>query len=323
MKHKPLIFAILLYGLALAGCQPKPVGGELQNTYWTVFSVKSGNRVTTLGDSSRIIVIFAEGTLSGIGTCNRYAGSYSTEDALLTVSDLRATERMCDDIHVENVYLQLLEKATGYSVLEDRLVIFSEGGHITCMPMPATAIKQLRYEEGGGKLVERFPPLDPAGMLHLFPIIRVDNPGNYPYRGSLIDPEFYRFFDDETREIWTGTGGDVMAVGTYGDLFIARIPGRYVSSDIALFRLEDDVMERLETVAWAWCDEGWCNQQDAWLTDYDRDGKLDIVQHYTLTDDKGRIREERLTVLLQDENGEFIELQEADPDPALFEMADI
>ena len=26
-------------------------------------------------------------------------------------------------------------------------------------------------------------------------------------------------------------------------------------------------MQHVETVAWAWCDEGWCNQQDAWLTD--------------------------------------------------------
>lgn len=79
----------------------------------------------------------------------------------------------------------------------------------------------------------------------------------------------------------------------------------------------------METVAWAWCDEGWCNQQDAWLTDMNQDGRIDIVQHYTLTDDKGKIREERMTALLQNENGNFVENKDLNPDKSKFKMAKI
>ena len=99
-------------------------------------------------------------------------------------------------------------------------------------------------------------------------------------------------------EIWNNTGGDVLAVGKLGDFYLCRVPGRYVSSDIALFRLEKGVLKRKETIAWAWCDEGWCNQQDAWLKDVNKDSRTDIVQHYTLTDDKGKLQEERMTVFI-------------------------
>ena len=114
-----------------------------------------------------------------------------------------------------------------------------------------------------------------------------------------------------------------MAVGQFGDYYVCRVPGRYVSSDIALFRLEKGLMRRSETIAWAWCDEGWCNQQDAWLQDVNKDGRTDIVQHYTLTDDKGKIKEERMTLLLQDQNGSFMATSDYQLDKSNFKMAPI
>src|SRR5690606_26095592 len=104
--------------------------------------------------------------------------------------------------------------------------------------------------------------------------------------------------------------------GKYGEFYVCRVPGRYVSSDIALFRLENGAMKRSETIAWAWCDEGWCNQQDAWLQDVNKDGKTDIIQHYTLTDDKGKVREERMTLLLQSEGGTFKATTDYQLDPS-------
>ena len=144
---------------------------------------------------------------------------------------------MCDDISIEQQYLGLLTKATGYSVLENGLIIFSENGQLGFAPMSVEEMSDIQYAEGVGRLASLFPVADDGGT-HFYPIVRVDRPGNYPFTGKLIDPDLYQFFDNETSEVWNSTGGDVMAVGKYGDYYVCRVPGRYVSSDIALFRLE-------------------------------------------------------------------------------------
>ena len=133
----------------------------------------------------------------------------------------------------------------------------------------------------------------------------------------------YEYFDAQSAEIWNNAGGDVLAVGKFDNFYICRVPGRYVSSDIALFRLDDGQLKRSETVAWAWCDEGWCNQQDAWLKDVNGDGRMDLIQHYTLTDDMGKIREERAGVMLQVEDGTFQEDPSVQLDISQFKMAKI
>jgi hypothetical protein len=223
----------------------------------------------------------------------------------------------------ESNYLGLLAKASAYSVMKDKLVIFSENGKLEFAPMPADEVDKMKYENGVGRLEKMFPAIEGDLMPHLYPILKVDNPGNYPYKGQLVDTSFYQYFDDETSNVWNSTGGDVFAVGRVGELFICRVPGRYVSSDIAIFQIKNGRMARSETVAWAWCDEGWCNQQDAWLRDLNKDGLTDIVQHYTLTDDAGKVREERLIVLQQHPDGVFKENSELQPDKSQFTMANI
>jgi hypothetical protein len=180
-----------------------------------------------------------------------------------------------------------------------------------------------KYAQGIGKLAAQFPIIDGEEMLHLHPILRVDNPGDYPFQGTLIDTSYYRYFNSEIQEIWAGGGGDVMAVGQYADFYICRIPGRYVSSDIAIFKVKNGEMQHLETIAWAWCDEGWCNQQDAWLTDIDRDGRTDVIQHYTLTDDSGKLKEERMKLIRQGENGDMVTDKGAKLDFRKYKMAKI
>ncbi len=301
---------ILLTCLSFWACTPKPVGGDITNTYWNLSTVKQGNKETTLNSQTSISAIFSTNRVSGISVCNRYQAGFSAEATKLAISDVTATERMCDAINMENTYLGLLSKATAYSVLENQLIVFSEGGQLIFETMSEIDIKDIQYAEGVGRLVARFQVKEGGAIPHFYPIVRVDRPGNYPFAGQLIDPSLYEYFDEETSEIWNNPGGDVMSVGKYGDFYICRVPGRYVSSDIALFRLEKGVMKRSETIAWAWCDEGWCNQQDAWLQDINKDGRTDIVQHYSLTDDKGKIREERFTVLLQNEAGDFVKSSE-------------
>ena len=323
---KKLLFptcAAFLIGLLFPSCKPAPKGGVIEGTYWTLASANEGRNVVVSGQNALYTLIFDKDKLSGTAPCNSYFAGFSAEGTNLTVSDLGSTKRMCDEIDRENAYLGMLIKAQAYSVLKDRLEIYGENNQLTFVPMTADARQKIEHDKGVGLLEAIFPVLEGDAVPHLYPILRVDNPGNYPFIGSLVDTSLYRYFDAETVSVWNNAGGEVMAVGQYGGLFICRIPGRYVSSDIALFRNDGNKMTRLEIIAWAWCDEGWCNQQDAWLQDVNGDGRVDVIQHYTLTDDKGKIREERMTVLVQDEEGHFKEDKSLKPNKAKFEMAKI
>ena len=322
MKKLTLLSALFSV-LLLTACETPPVGGEINDTYWNLTKYKQGNKTTTLDAGVNVNAIFSDKKISGMSTCNRYFGDFTAEGASLSISNIGSTKRACKAMDIEQAYLGLLAKATGYSVVDDGLVIFSEGGRLFFSKMSEEDISDIKYAEGVGRMIALFPEMEASKIPHLYPIVRVDRPGNYPYIGTLIDPSFYQYFDNETQEIWNGPSGDVMAVGQYDGHYICRVPGRYVSSDIALFRLENGVLKRSETAAWAWCDEGWCNQQDAWLQDINKDGRTDIVQHYTLTDDKGSIREERMTVLLQNENGVFEAADNYELDKANYKMAGI
>jgi heat shock protein HslJ len=310
--------------LALVGaCKPAPVGGELTDTYWTLTAAKLEQKTIQFPKAADISLVFSEGKFSGKGPCNNYFGEFSTKEATISFGEIGATKRACGELEQENALFSLLSKANSYSIKGDKLELFGENGQLTFFNMKKEKAAAMRYAQGVGRLEKRFPELEGGDALHLFPILRVDNPGNYPYQGSLVDTSFYEYFSPEIREIWQGGGGEVLAIGQYGGLFICRVPGRYVSSDIAIFRIQGSEMQHIETTAWAWCDEGWCNQQDAWLTDHDGDGLTDIVQHYTLTDDRGKIKEERFTLLLQNEAGELLPDPTAKLDKGKYRMARI
>ncbi|MBK8562270.1 MAG: META domain-containing protein [Saprospiraceae bacterium] len=307
----------------LASCKPEPVGGELANTYWTLSAAKLDGKTIQFPKAADINLVFSEGKFSGKAPCNSYFGEYSTKGSAIELGEIGATKRACSELEQENALFTLLSKATSYSIKGDKLEVFGPTGQLSFFKMKKEKAEALRYTQGVGKLEKLFPELDGGDALHLFPLLRVDNPGNYPYQGTVVDTSFYPYFSSEIREIWQGGGGDVLAVGQYGGFFICRVPGRYVSSDIAIFKVQGSEMQHIETTAWAWCDEGWCNQQDAWLTDHDGDGRTDIIKHYTLTDDRGKIKEERYTLLLQNEANELLPDPAANLDKGKYRMARI
>lgn len=320
---KKLLLLSFAFAFLVVSCKKKPTGGVLENTYWQLSSMKLGVNEVDMGDKKTTLVFSADG-LEGMGPCNSYFGNYSTSGSSISVAEFGSTEMACEELNTENQYFGLLTKATGYSANEKELTLFAEGGELAFLPMDDQQRTQAEFDNGVGKLVAKFPEFKSGDAVpHLYPIVRVDNPGNYPYTGTLVDTASYKFFDSQSSEIWNTTGGDVMVVGKYGDLYICRVPGRYVSSDIAIFRLKNNKLQRSETVAWAWCDEGWCNQQDTWLKDVNEDGRIDLIQRYTLTDDKGKMREGRMTVLVQAEDGSFAEDKSQKLDPAQYKMAKI
>jgi len=319
MKNLFLLFVLISF--SSMACKPRPVGGKLGNTLWSLAAAKSGKTAVAPTQGVEITAVFGNTKVGGDAACNSYRANIEIKGTAITVSDLQSTERMCDEIDQENSYLGMLTKAQSFSVLKDKLEIYCENGTLVFVPMSEK--ERAKYSKSGQmrKLDLVFPHLEGNPSPHLYPILRVDHPGEYPYLGVLIDTSFYRLFDDESHSIWSNTGGDVYAVGKFGDFYVCRVPGRYVSSDMAIFALRDGSLHRSETVAWAWCDEGWCNQQDAWLIDMNQDGHTDVVQHYTLRDDKGKLREERMTVLLQNQMGTFEVNKGIKADKSKFAMA--
>ncbi len=319
---KRLIY-LFPFTAVLLSCQPSPSGGAIENTYWTLTSYTLGRKAVTVGRDVHISLHFNNNQVFGNATCNNYSGEFAVEDVNLNLANIASAKSMCDNIDLETRYLGLLSKARSFSVLNNSLKIFCDGGQLDFEPMTAQQVKQLERQNLLDKLDALFAPIESDIMVHLFPLLRVDKPGTYPFLGTLVDTSYLKIFDTETANVWRNAGGEVFAVGKYGGFYVCRVPGRYVSSDIALFQRSNGFLARSETVSWAWCDEGWCNQQDAWLRDLDKDGRMDIIQHYTLTDDKGKLREERMTVLMQNINGTFEETQDLKPDKSLFEMAKI
>ncbi|MFQ5448574.1 MAG: META domain-containing protein [Saprospiraceae bacterium] len=320
---KKRLFFLFSVTILLYSCQPSPIGGTIENTYWTLTSYTLGRKVLTPSQGVHVTLHFAEKQVAGDAPCNSYFGSFNADGVNLNLSNIASTERMCDGIDLETSYLGLLSKAHSFSVRENTLEIFCENGKLVFAPMTPQEVKLAERQRKMEKLLSLFPQMEGDIMPHLYPIVRVDKPGTYPYLGNLVDTSFFQLFDTETANVWRNGGGEVFAVGKYDDFYVCRVPGRYVSSDIALFQRSKGSLARSETIAWAWCDEGWCNQQDAWLRDVNRDGRMDIIQHYTLTDDKGKLQEERMTVLLQNEAGTFEENKDLKPDKSQFEMAKI
>lgn len=319
------LLLFLASAILAVGCISRPKGGPIEDTYWELTSYKVNNTTYALADTLNIRMHFSHGgQLRGQGLCNAFQGQYTTEGGKLMIRDFTFTEKTCPSMQVDQEVFSLLAGATGYTVDEKGLVIFAQAGQLKCRPLDAEQSSAFRRQLKFQKLLGMLPPMTaPPGPLHIYPTMREDNLEDYPYKGQQIDTALYDVFDEQTSKIWRETGGRVFAIGSWNDYYLFRIPGRYISSDIALFRLENGQMRHVETVAWMWCDEGWCNQQDAWLIDLDRDGRFDIVQRYQLTDDKGKLIEDMIHGLRQMENGLFDDADEFKPDPSYFKLAKV
>lgn len=133
----------------------------------------------------------------------------------------------------------------------------------------------------------------------------------YPYAGKKIEEAQMKYLGDglQANEI----GGVYACYRTEAyNLYILRVPGKYASSDLALAKW-DDASQKLVKVmdlASIQCDEGYCIQQDAWLTDLDDNRVLDLITH-SMTNDNGKISDEKFTVFDQPTPGNFSKAPEA------------
>lgn len=320
MQKLIAIVVCTIYLLA-ASCQQRPKGGPIQNTWWQLESYTTRGETMPVSKDKSVYLHFDEKNVNGKTPCNSFFANFYSEGVRLSFSNLASTERSCKESALEKTLLDLLRQTTKFSADEKTLLLLSDLGELHFRALSVSEVNSFLEKEKKERLLAAFDTIAAAPPIHLYPIIDVGKINEYPYAGQLIDTSLYSIFESTSADMWLESGGKAYAVGKIENFYLCRIPGRYASSDIALFVFRNEKLQRAETIAWAWCDEGWCNQQDAWLQDLNRDGKVDIIHHYQLKDNTGKVKEERISVMVQNEDASFVEDPTFSPDPALFELA--
>lgn len=92
-----------------------------------------GRDVTPTGESYTLL-FHADGTITGVGDCNRLTATYSvTESRALKIENLGATRRLCPDFEAENAYFDMLEGVTHYEMDAANMLLLSDGTLVAIM----------------------------------------------------------------------------------------------------------------------------------------------------------------------------------------------
>ena len=140
----------MAYLAMMFSCKSRPVGGELDGSYWTLSSAKLASQSISFVKAAEISLVFSEGKLTGTSACNSYFAGYSTQGAALSLANMGATKRFCNEMEQENAYLSLLSKAKSYSLRGDKLEIICANGQLIFFRMKKEKAEAARYSQGVG-----------------------------------------------------------------------------------------------------------------------------------------------------------------------------
>jgi hypothetical protein len=144
--------------------------------------------------------------------------------------------------------------------------------------------------------------------MHLFATQETaPNADNYPYVGKAVGKDLLPMLGEGLQP--SGEFGVFTCYYTEnGKFFILRVPGKYVSGDLALARWDATAnkLAKVTDLAYIQCDEGVCHQQDAWLTDLDDSRTLELILKSRHTEN-GALKEEQFTVMTEDGKGGFVQ----------------
>lgn len=135
MKNLKWIFAVAAAGLVVAccPCRKSKSAMPLTGTEWKLTQMHGKNI-----ESDNYRVLFgADGSLSGVGDCNRFTGSYTMNVGVLKVGDnLASTRMMCPNQQQENDFLKMLTEADAYYIDGTQLMLL-RNGEVIAMFVPA------------------------------------------------------------------------------------------------------------------------------------------------------------------------------------------
>ena len=98
----------------------------LIGTEWHLVQLQ-GEDVSFAGEKFNV-VFAADGSLAGIGACNRFTAPYSTtKKKKIDIGTIASTRRLCPDIESEQAMFKELDGATSYEIAGSTLQLYREG----------------------------------------------------------------------------------------------------------------------------------------------------------------------------------------------------
>ena len=137
MKRTILFLSALLFSLiSSTGCcdcrHRAKLEKPLVGTEWQLVQMM-GQGIEAEGESYTLL-FHDNGTISGVGDCNRLTATYSvTSSRALTISNLGSTRRLCPNHKQESAYYDMLEKVTHYEMDADNMILLSNGTLVAIM----------------------------------------------------------------------------------------------------------------------------------------------------------------------------------------------
>lgn len=99
---------------------------------WQVEHIfKNNNEIAIPAEHDVTLAFLKEGKIAGNTGCNRFSGEFEIKDKSgIELSNIGSTRMMCPDIQFEISFIEMLEKASQYSINEGRLTLKEDSGDI-------------------------------------------------------------------------------------------------------------------------------------------------------------------------------------------------
>lgn len=117
--------------------QPPPAATPLDGTIWQLSLIETGNMAYS--PVGVVTAVFANGQITGLGSCNRYGGSFTLDGQNIHIQEVAITAADCLQtglIEQEETYIAALTNATSYVSENNTLRLIHSAGvlHFTLMP---------------------------------------------------------------------------------------------------------------------------------------------------------------------------------------------
>lgn len=131
-----MILVLVISTVMLSGCGPGEAT-DLIDSEWRLISLNGEDLI----EGTEITLYFKEDYLGGSMTCNIYGGGpdsgkyEATDEGTLKVPQLAWTVQLCSEpegvMEQEEAYIEALQNAAAYRVMDDRLEIYDAAGETT------------------------------------------------------------------------------------------------------------------------------------------------------------------------------------------------
>lgn len=148
-----------------------------------------------------------------------------------------------------------------------------------------------------------------ANNFHLYAHFGDNLPADYAYTGRKIGKKFTGLFTGEYRNMLE-EGKDLYAVARIknegAEVYIIRLPSNKGPHTFYLFEWQGEALHPVQLLAYAFCADGNCYQQDCWVADLNGDSNADLLTRFRRTlPGSGQVLADNEQVYLQKDAGRF------------------